>query len=128
MIELISIFLSGLYVKFRGKTFIEIEPTDNVVNHTHSYHNDDGDVETVLLHCEQFKHTVRASSWYWPDAVEYLYKVHVVVISSNDRHKKLPVSYYPHLCSRCLYKTTYPHMCAINAYIDDVFGDTEDGT
>lgn len=125
MSHLLSLFISGLYVKLRGRTFTEIEPTDNTVNHTHSYRNSDGDVETVLIHCEQFRHTVTANNWFWPNTISYLYKVHVVLINIKEVHKKLPVSYYPHLCADWLHNTTYPHMCAINAYIDDVFGEDD---
>lgn len=123
MFRLVSIFLSGLYVKLRGRTNTETVLTDNTMTHNHVFTNDKGQAESVLLMCHQFKHTTRMRNQFWKDLVTYTYKVEVVLIKGVDLHHRMPVSYFPHLCADWLADTTYPHMCAINAYIDQIIND-----
>lgn len=120
----IESWLSSVYVLLRGRSKTETRLTKNEFTHRHSLDKSDGNEHYVLLMCHQFEHTVRFENWFIPDRNFYTYKVEVVYIKGVDDYKELPVGYYPHMCPFWLRRTTYPHHCAVNAYIDNlVFGE-----
>lgn len=120
MWNLIKMFLSGLYVEVRGRTVTSTVLTKNTMSYNHSFINNSGKPETVLLHCQQFEHITRPVKPWWPISRNFTYKVQVVLIRGDAGQQRLPIAYYPHMCAKWLAKTTYPHMCAINAYIDQI--------
>ena len=117
---LIRVVLAGLYVKLRGRSVTTTRMTDNVLTHNHVYTNADGHKCTVVIHCQQFEHTVKFQRWYMATQQLYTYKVQVLLLKNVDCNKHLPVAHYPHASPGWMACTHYPHYCAINAYVDEM--------
>lgn len=71
--------------------------------------------------CSRIVYRTEYSRFWVPHTTHSLYQVETHV--PDDVRQSYPVEYfetvtYPLLCNRWLEWTTYPHMCAIHAYLD----------
>ena len=112
--------LSSVYVALRGKSRTKSTLTDNTFNYHFSTLSADGKEERYIdLICHQFKHEVIFDTWYMPNRIYYTYKVDVVSLKDVSTVSHFPHMDFPHMCAESLHDTHYPHLCAINAYLDN---------
>lgn len=119
--SLLKTMLSGLHVAFRGKSIVKTKHTLNDMRYTHRLKTsgDSNDEAYVILRCQQLRHTVVYERWYMPSRTHFTYRVEIVHVH-GPKHYERPSVCYPHLCAYWLHVTTYPHHCAVNAYIDHI--------
>lgn len=121
MMNLLKNFVMNAYVALRGKSIVTTVMTDNTFN----YHYSVLDMATqkeekfIDLICHQFKHEVKYKSWWMIDRSFYSYRVEVVFIKEVSNESQFPHYDFPHMCWKWLHTTHYPHLCAINAYLDN---------
>lgn len=121
MMGLFKQFFLNVYVALRGNTTVHVTKTDNVLDYHYSVLNLETKTEEkyIDLICHQFKHDVIYEEWWIPNRHFYTYRVEVIFIKDVSNISQFPHYDFPHLCLKSLHDTKYPHMCAINAYLDN---------
>lgn len=105
---------------FQGKTKVKTELTNRAYSHRFNFVRGNGELRTIVLLCREYRHIVTSLRWYIPSKVKYTYVVEMVRID-NDVYSDHHVGHYPLLCHRRFVGSKYPHRCAINAHIDNIF-------
>lgn len=121
MKDLFKNFFTNVYVTVRGNSNVTVTKTDNVFNYHYSVLNLETQKEEkfIDLICHQFKHEVRYKHWWMIDRCFYTYRVEVVFLKDVSNVSQFPHYDFPQMCSKFLINTHFPHLCAINAYLDN---------
>lgn len=101
----------------RGYTTVTTRKTDLVYTHKYNLVLKCGKHRCVIFRCIQHKHQTCYHKWYMFDRTTYTYTVAMTEVDGSE-FKDYHAAHYPQLCSMLFSRTTYPHRCAVNAYID----------
>ncbi len=117
LLGIIRLVLTAIYVSYRKNTTAEVFETGSTYQHTATLGEHFGEVRTVLFVSKQIKHILHYDNRMIPKRIAYTYHVDLVEYrGANVVHREYGT--FPQLCSTLLNNTPYPHLCAINAYID----------
>lgn len=82
-----------------------------------------GDWPRATITCARVVYHTRYKRWWVPSVVQSLYEVSIEVtddVLTTYGAACFPSVTYPLLCNHLLQWTTYPHVCAIQTYLDDL--------
>lgn len=119
----LKMYLSALYVLLRGPFKVITVPTPLLYRKRHPKEGSKGALVSskwFQIRCQQFKHETVFEHWFVPNRTDYTYSVHVSLMLNDDEVIRLPVGHYPHLCHKWFVKSFYPHVCAVEAYMDSI--------
>lgn len=82
-----------------------------------------GDWPRATLTCARLVYRTQYKRWWVPNTMQSLYEVSIEVtaeVMARYGAACFPTMTYPPLCNHLLQWTTYPHLCAILTYLDDL--------
>ena len=110
---IIQLIVTALYISHRKDVSCEYGEDGSV----HSYTAHMGAQRTLSFYSKRIKHTVKYDRFFLPNRVVFTYHVDLLEYHGEKLVRK-ESKVFPQLSGRLLNRTTYPHLCAINAYID----------
>ena len=116
-LQILTAWFIELYTQLRGRVVVHTDVTVRGFKYTHLIPVQGEDTVKLVFVCRQHRHVMRYERWYIPRKVRYSYVVEMVRYKGVDRLDSA-VSQYPQLCTAFLNHTTWPHRCAVNAYLD----------
>lgn len=117
LLSIFQLILTSIYVSHRKDTVIEYSEDGSVYNYTARMGEHLGEQRTLNFFSKRIKHTVKYGRWLMPNRVVYTYHVDLLEYHGENIVRK-DFKVFPQLCGAILNNTPYPHLCAINAYID----------
>ena len=120
MADILSSIYVLLNILFNGKSKVKTIITVREYKHKFTFIRETGELRYLVLICREYEHKVTHARWYKRDTKKYTYSVEITRVGDlnfNDCH----IGHYPLLCDKKFIGTTFPHRCAINAHLDNIF-------
>lgn len=105
---------------FNGRSNVRTVQTENEYSHRFNFVRENGDLRVIVLICREYRHVLTHSRWYIPKRYRYTYAVEIIRVG-DMRYSDSHIGHYPLLCHKRFVGSSFPHRCAINAHLDNIF-------
>jgi hypothetical protein len=114
--KILTAWFLALYSIMRGPVTVDTVIVPHAFRHI-TWHHQDGVSHRLIFMCHQQRHVSRYQRWYMPTHVRYSYVVEMTRYRGFDIIDTITAQ-YPQLCTTLFNRTTWPHRCAVNAFLD----------